>query len=507
MNLPVILDIAIVLLITYLILSLVASEIQEIIATILQWRAKHLKESIENLLAGPSEEAGQVKAPQDGNPEQVEQIEVRNLVNELYDDPLIKNVNQEAKGTIENIPRKLGRRIAGSVFGKNKSSGPSYLNSETFATSLLEKLEISTLNQKLGKSRLEEFKSNLLNKIENQLKVKFYPKVDEDTQLSLAAELEQLKLNLDEITNDFIKNQEPVETTIDRIQDRISSYVENSKIFLPEETALHFDNQIKNLMQEFFGSNNSKKVLLRKLKPSLTEITDEIENDKAVPQTLRESLAILARRAQARISRGEEDINQLRQEIEDWFDRSMERSIGVYKRNAKLVAFLLGFLITVISNTDTFHIVSRASQDEVLRSAVSSYAQAQVSNCQEFLPPSGENQATPEQRAFRDCLKTGIAQDLSEQVSLPIGWSGVNVEQQGLSFNSVENPQQEIPRWLSRFILTLLGWILSALAISMGAPFWFDLLSKVMHVRNTGTRTPETSATDKLSPVDTSEHE
>ena len=31
----------------------------------------------------------------------------------------------------------------------------------------------------------------------------------------------------------------------------------------------------------------------------------------------------------------------------------------------------------------------------------------------------------------------------------------------------------------------LFGWVISAIAISMGAPFWFDLLGKVMNVRNT----------------------
>ena len=52
MNLPLVLDIAIGLIFIYLILSLLASEIQELIATIFQWRAKHLKEAIENLLVG-----------------------------------------------------------------------------------------------------------------------------------------------------------------------------------------------------------------------------------------------------------------------------------------------------------------------------------------------------------------------------------------------------------------------------------------------------------------------
>ena len=52
MNLPVVLDIALGLTFIFLVLSLLASEIQEIIGTLLQWRAEHLKQSIEVLLSG-----------------------------------------------------------------------------------------------------------------------------------------------------------------------------------------------------------------------------------------------------------------------------------------------------------------------------------------------------------------------------------------------------------------------------------------------------------------------
>ena len=52
MSLPLVLDVAIGLAFIYLILSLLASEIQELLTTLLQWRAKHLKDSIEVLLAG-----------------------------------------------------------------------------------------------------------------------------------------------------------------------------------------------------------------------------------------------------------------------------------------------------------------------------------------------------------------------------------------------------------------------------------------------------------------------
>jgi hypothetical protein len=76
----------------YLILSLLAAEIQEMISTVLQWRAVHLKKSLEILVAGDAEKS-------DDN-------DVINFVNELYNHPLIKSVNQEAKGSLTNLPRR-----------------------------------------------------------------------------------------------------------------------------------------------------------------------------------------------------------------------------------------------------------------------------------------------------------------------------------------------------------------------------------------------------------------
>jgi hypothetical protein len=65
---------------------------------------------------------------------------------------------------------------------------------------------------------------------------------------------------------------------------------------------------------------------------------------------------------------------------------------------------------------------------------------------------------------------------------LPIGWDNVNLNQQskeGIGWKFKElffSPLQ----WL--------GWIVTGIAISMGASFWFDLLGKVINVRNTGSK-------------------
>ena len=77
MNLPLVLDIAIGLFFIYLILSLLASEIQEYFTTLFQWRAKHLKKSIENLLVGDDSDEEESK----------ERKKAEELTQRLYNNP------------------------------------------------------------------------------------------------------------------------------------------------------------------------------------------------------------------------------------------------------------------------------------------------------------------------------------------------------------------------------------------------------------------------------------
>ena len=45
---------------------------------------------------------------------------------------------------------------------------------------------------------------------------------------------------------------------------------------------------------------------------------------------------------------------------------------------------------------------------------------------------------------------------------------------------------KELPAGLMEFLKTLLGWLITAAAVSLGAPFWFDLLGKVANLRGSG---------------------
>ncbi|NEP09113.1 MAG: hypothetical protein F6K14_02460 [Symploca sp. SIO2C1] len=99
MNLPTVLNIAIGLILIYLTCSLISSEIQELIATLFEWRAKNLKNAIAQLLGEESPDTP--------------------LINKIYNSPLIQSLNHKSTNKI-------------------KSTGPSYLPAELFSTALIE---------------------------------------------------------------------------------------------------------------------------------------------------------------------------------------------------------------------------------------------------------------------------------------------------------------------------------------------------------------------------------
>ena len=242
-----------------------------------------------------------------------------------------------------------------------------------------------------------------------------------------------------------------------------------------------------------------------------------------VPPSVKQSLAILARRAQTKVQETEKQINQFRNEVSIWFDRSMNRASGVYKRNAKGVAIMIGFSIALLSNADTFHIIGRLSGDGDLRQVITQRAANVIQS-------SANNNLSQREITQKDLRLLKRETDaVLQEVAFPIQWTPANLTQQfgcvapnppqtGTTSSRDNTPPPDLNQWSSfysaclparrnvrnEFYLPLfgevmwnrlpilgrilLGWLVSGIAIAMGAPFWFDLMSKLMNVRNTGTK-------------------
>lgn len=154
--------------------------------------------------------------------------------------------------------------------------------------------------------------------------------------------------------------------------------------------------------------------------------------------------------------------------VEEWFNEVMDRASGVYKRNSQRWLFIVGLGIAVLFNADVLMVYHNLSVNATLRETVEKAATSFV-NTQP--PPSTTLAEYPNLDESRKKIGSLINENISALESpLGLGWSTVDW--------SVVNFQW----WLYK----LVGWLTTALAISLGATFWFDILKKLINIRAAG---------------------
>lgn len=168
-----------------------------------------------------------------------------------------------------------------------------------------------------------------------------------------------------------------------------------------------------------------------------------------------------------------DDVNGARKNIEDWYDSAMDRIAGWYKRRAQVVALVLGLCIAIIINADTFAIGNSLLHDSAMRDSL-------VAAAQEYAQSRPEDaKGDPEKRILENL-------DRIESLGLPVGWA--------------QNDIRRMPLTPEGWLVKGIGWLLTAIAVSLGAPFWFDLLNKVMVIRSTvkpHEKSPEEPSADR----------
>ena len=192
-----------------------------------------------------------------------------------------------------------------------------------------------------------------------------------------------------------------------------------------------------------------------KLKQSLTAILDYADNDLAT----------------------------FKKGIGDWYNRSMDRVSGWYKRYAQKWLLGLSLGLAVICNVDTIHIIRVLSSNPKLLADTVSQA---VNTTKAATPQANGSAATAaavEPTPIEDAIQSvsrlvnnaNFAMSNLNNLSLPIGWSA---------------SQWQYLRDPGHLVSAFLGWLLTGLAASLGAPFWFDTLQRFVTVRGNG-RSPD----------------
>lgn len=153
-----------------------------------------------------------------------------------------------------------------------------------------------------------------------------------------------------------------------------------------------------------------------------------------------------------------QDKEEFKQKVELWFNDVMDRASGWYKRNMQRILILVGLGIAFAFNVDSLEIYGKLSRDPETASMLVLEANKVVDAGQ--APSSLKDEAASLLAEHLEVLKSPMG----------IGWEDVSLAELSAS------------DWLKK----VFGWIVTAMAISLGAPFWFDLLKKMVNIRSSG---------------------
>ena len=170
------------------------------------------------------------------------------------------------------------------------------------------------------------------------------------------------------------------------------------------------------------------------------------------------------------------DVVAFQRNLEQWYNDAMDRVSGWYKRYTQRALIVIGLLLAIALNVSSVRVARTLWLDRDARQAMVDAAGNYAKNN----PTAGGPGAAAGIGKLKEQLQSDVDtfNEVTTSSLLPLGWKR--------SWHSYESDFEAAPKDATFSALTVLaGWIVTALAISFGAPFWFDTLNRFMVVRST----------------------
>lgn len=163
------------------------------------------------------------------------------------------------------------------------------------------------------------------------------------------------------------------------------------------------------------------------------------------------------------------DPTAFQNQLEAWFQETQDRVAGWYKRQVRYRLFVIGIVMAVGINIDAVAIFQELNSESQAAELIANTAEKLIVTIE---APEENSITSVDQLSERIGLVKEIDSILtSEEVYIPIGWP------------VVKNTSSSF--W-ETWGIKILGWLITALAMSMGATFWFDVLDKLIRIRHAG---------------------
>lgn len=180
------------------------------------------------------------------------------------------------------------------------------------------------------------------------------------------------------------------------------------------------------------------------------------------------------------------DIAQLRSCLENWFNSSMDRVSAWYKNKSQKMILFISLVVCFFINADTLQLVNDLYQNPSQRSALVAQAEQMV-RAPATNPPSSVASAS-------DTVGKSLTKEQAEKLADTIAKLNKTGFSWGWSKHQFAKLMNESDAPI-KIILKVIGILLTAIAASLGAPFWFDILNKLINIRSVGKSPKETPPT------------
>jgi hypothetical protein len=460
-----VLDVAIGLIFIYLMLGLMCTTINEWFAQLFKTRAATLKEGIRRLLHAPPDGTYQIR------PEDINVSALAKRFNKA-DDKLT-----QAVGPFDAALRTSLDQFK-TAMAANSDAQPSAELAALLAAKLTEALSQSGLDQKIDTTKVTP---------ETRAEVARQPKANDLLRANRSLLSEAYPDEITSLSDSFYSH--PLIKALARPGQHPA--------YVPSQTFTRTLLDILGKGQPLVGTAEQR---VAQIKAAIDNLPNS--DTKKSLQTL--------------LMNGSDSVEKVEETIERWFNDSMDRVSGWYKNKVQIVTAIVASLVTIFVNADTIQIAQKLMINPAVRAKIVEGASAANNRNADQTAPA----LTAQQKAdlagltgwsseFRTFHHLEACQDQSlrganvneadcrsqsdEQIKanskLFAAWN--NDAFPGLSlFSMLVFP------WLWTVIPShLVGWILTTIAASLGAPFWFDILNRFMNVRAAGT-VPNEKGTD-----------
>lgn len=271
----------------------------------------------------------------------------------------------------------------------------------------------------------------------------------------------------------------------------------DSKSFLPA---------LEHAIEQKFGIENLTEVLdfaakVKNKAPEAAGALKKLEETPAAEAFLKtdigKTLASYYQRADREVESGLTTVKnsavRFEQHVEDWYDSATDKAWTWYRTHLRKISFGVALIVVLAFNADTLRISGSIWNSEEKQTVISAMADKYVEETS--LTPGGADgsagmDATVDQLEER--LDTFNA--VIEEGDLPIGW---HIESVHAFFVHGKIAVNNL-KW-AEVVSALLGWLVTTFALSLGAPFWYDTLKRVIQVRQTVKQTEKSLAQPKAA--------